>query len=297
MQITLDDLVFDVTVDGPPDGEPVLLLHGFPHNKESWTETAPLLHAAGLRTIAPDQRGYSPGARPAGTDAYRLPHLAADALGILDGLGVTGAHVVGHDWGAAVAWYLAAKRPDRVHTLTALAIPHLDAYQYAYRVDEEQQRSSEYVKFLVSDGAAEHFLADGAAQLHAWFTQAGEGVLTDAQIERYVRTHTGPGTLDAALNWYRANDLLGDPFGFGPVTVPTTFVYSRTDTAVSELAVEKTAEHVTGPYRLVTLEETSHWQPQQDPGTIAAEIIARVRARGTSDPATTVPPATRSGRG
>ncbi|MEU8775880.1 alpha/beta hydrolase [Streptomyces sp. NPDC048606] len=275
--ITLGDLTFDVEVGGPADGDPVLLLHGFPHNKESWTETAPLLHAEGLRTIAPDQRGYSDGARPAEVEAYRLEHLAADALGVLDALGITSAHVVGHDWGAAVAWYLAAHHPDRVRTLTALAIPHLDAYQHAYRVDEEQQHSSQYVEFLVSEGAAAHFLADGGAQLYAWFTQAGEGVLTDAQIERYVTTHRAPGVLDAALNWYRANNLLGDDLGFGPVTVPTTFVYSRTDTAVSELAVEKTADHVTGPYRLVTLEKTSHWQPQQDPDTVAAEIIRRVR--------------------
>ncbi|MEV0638635.1 alpha/beta hydrolase [Streptomyces sp. NPDC050619] len=278
MRITSDDLVFDVDVAGPADGEPVLLLHGFPHNKESWTETAPLLHEAGLRTIAPDQRGYSPGARPADVAAYRLPHLAADALGILDALGISTAHVVGHDWGAAVAWWLAAKHPARVRTLTALAIPHLDAYQHAYRVDEEQQHSSEYVKFLISQGAADHFLADDAAQLHAWFTQAGEGVLTDAQIARYVATHTRPGTLDAALNWYRANDLLGDDLGFGPVGVPTTFLYSRTDTAVSELAVKRTQEYVTGPYRLVTLEETSHWQPQQAPQTVATEILRRVRA-------------------
>ncbi|UQX05330.1 alpha/beta hydrolase [Streptomyces sp. RerS4] len=275
--ITLGDLTFDVEVSGPADGVPVLLLHGFPHNKESWTETAPLLHAAGLRTVAPDQRGYSDGARPTEVEAYRLEHLAADALGVLDALGITSAHVVGHDWGAAVAWYLAAHHAERVRTLTALAIPHLDAYQHAYRVDEEQQHSSQYVEFLVSEGAAAHFLADDGAQLYAWFTQAGEGVLTDAQIERYVTTHRKPGVLDAALNWYRANNLLGDDLGFGPVPVPTTFVYSRTDTAVSELAVDKTADHVTGPYRLVTLEKTSHWQPQQDPDTVAAEIIRRVR--------------------
>lgn len=276
-QIKLDGLEFDVDVDGPGDGEPVLLLHGFPHNKESWTETAPLLHQAGLRTIAPDQRGYSPGARPTDVPAYGLQHLAADALGILDALGIGTAHVVGHDWGAIVAWWLAAKHPDRVRTLTALAIPHMDAYQVAYRVDEEQQRSSTYVKFLMSPGAADHFLADGATELHNWFTQLGDGILTDAQIERYVTTHTRPGTLDAALNWYRANDLVADLLGFGPVAVPTTFVYSRTDPAVSELAAERTAQYVTGPYRFVTLEETSHWQPQQDPRTVAAEILDRVR--------------------
>ncbi|MEU1430348.1 alpha/beta hydrolase [Nocardia sp. NPDC005746] len=277
-RISLGEFTFDVDVAGPADGPAVLLLHGFPHSRESWNEVAPILHEAGLRTIAPDQRGYSDGARPAGVADYALPNLVADALGILDALGVESAHVVGHDWGAAVAWYLGARHPDRVRSLVALAIPHLDAYQHAYRVDEEQQHSSQYVEFLMSADSGAQFLADDAAQLWAWFAQAGEGVLTPEQVSRYVTKHSDPAVLEAALNWYRANNLLGEPFGFGPVTVPTTFVWSVTDTAVSKLAVTETAQHVTGPYRLVTLEKTSHWQPQQAPETVAGEILNLVRA-------------------
>lgn len=272
-RIPLGGLTFDVDVEGPADAPAVLLLHGFPHSRESWADVAPLLNDAGLRTIAPDQRGYCDGARPTGVTDYALPLLVGDALGILDALGVESAHVAGHDWGAAVAWYLGARHKDRVRSLTALAIPHLDAYQYAFRVDEEQQHSSQYVEMLMSGGAAEEFLADDAAQLRAWFAQAGEGVLTHEQVERYVRKHSQPGVLDAALNWYRANNLIGEPFGFGTVPVPTTFVWSPADTAVSKLSVEKTAEYVTGPYRLVTLPEVSHWQPQQAPGAVAGEIV------------------------
>ncbi len=272
-RIRLNELVFDVEVDGPADGPAVLLLHGFPHSRLSWTDVAPTLHRAGLRTIAPDQRGYSDGARPVEVGEYALPLLAGDALGILDALDIESAHVVGHDWGAAVAWYLAARHAERVRTLVAVAIPHLDAYQYAYRVDEEQQHSSQYVNFLMSDNAADEFLKDDAAQLWAWFAQAGEDVLTPEQVERYVTKHRQPGVLDAALNWYRANNLLGEPFGFGPVTVPTTLIWSTSDAAVSTFAAEKTAEYVTGRYRLVTLDETSHWQPQQAPDVVADEIL------------------------
>ncbi|WP_454197769.1 alpha/beta fold hydrolase [Nocardia sp. Marseille-Q1738] len=276
-RIRLGEFTFDVDVEGPADGPAVLLLHGFPHSRSSWVDVAPILHEAGLRTIAPDQRGYSDDARPTRVSDYALPLLAGDALGILDALEVESAHVVGHDWGAAVAWYLGARHADRVHSVVALAIPHLDAYQHAYRVDAEQQHSSQYVEFLMSEGATAQFLADDSAQLWAWFAQAGEGVLTPEQVRRYVTKHSEPGVLDAALNWYRANNLLGEPFGFGPVPVPTTFVWSVTDTAVSKLAVTKTAEYVTGPYRLVTLEKTSHWQPQQAPETVAAEIVNLVR--------------------
>ncbi|WP_433722804.1 alpha/beta fold hydrolase [Nocardia sp. CA-129566] len=276
-RIRLGELTFDVDIEGPANGPAVLLLHGFPHSRRSWTEVAPILHEAGLRTVAPDQRGYSDGARPTQVSEYALPKLVGDALGILDALGIDSAHVVGHDWGAAVAWYLGARHADRVRSLVALAIPHLDAYQHAYQVDTEQQHSSQYVEFLMSEDAAAQFLADDAAQLWAWFAQAGDGVLTAEQVRRYVTKHSEPGVLDAALNWYRANNLLGEPFGFGQVSVPTTFVWSVTDTAVSKLAVTETAEHVTGPYRLVTLEKTSHWQPQQAPETVAGEILNLVR--------------------
>ncbi|MCP3822800.1 alpha/beta hydrolase [Streptomyces sp. A3M-1-3] len=276
MQISLDDLVFDVDVSGPEDGQPVLLLHGFPQSRQSWDEVVPLLNEAGLRTIAFDQRGYSPGARPAGVDSYRLPLIAGDALGILDALGLPSAHVVGHDWGAVVAWYMAARHPDRVSTLTAVAFPHLDAYQYAFHSDPEQRKSSEYVDFLTAEGRADSMLQDGAAKLRDWY-HVVDTVLTDEQIDRYMALHTQPGALDAALNWYRAGTLFDDSGSLGPVSVPTTFVWSEADPSVSTLAAEKTAEYVTGPYRLVTLKGISHWQPEEVPGTVSAEIRDRVR--------------------
>ncbi|MFI9203465.1 alpha/beta fold hydrolase [Streptomyces sp. NPDC053048] len=277
MRIPVGDLVFDADVSGPEDGRPVLLLHGFPQSRRSWLEVVPLLNAAGLRTIAFDQRGYSPGARPSGVDAYTLPKIAEDAVGVLDALGLQSAHVVGHDWGAIVAWYLAARHPERVRTLTAVAFPHLDAYQHAFRNDPEQQKSSEYVDFLTAPGRAEAMLADGAVELRKWYHVA-DTVLTEEQIDRYMAVHTRPGALDSALNWYRVGTLFDDSTGgIGKVPVPTTFIWSRADPSVSNLAAEKTAEYVTGPYRLVTLEEASHWQPEEVPETVAEEIARQVR--------------------
>ncbi len=108
---TRGDLTFELDDAGPLGGETVVLLHGFPTDRTSWHRMAPLLHAAGLRTLAPDQRGYSPGARPPGRAAYRLEELLADVLALLDAAGVERAHVVGHDWGGAVAWLLAGNHP------------------------------------------------------------------------------------------------------------------------------------------------------------------------------------------
>src|SRR5262249_15043794 len=120
MQIEARGLTFDVYEGGPADGDPVLLLHGFPQDHREFDLIRPRLHEAGLRTYAVDQRGYSPGARPADVKSYRITEPAADAVAVLDALGIESAHVIGHDWGAQVGWQLAGVHPDRVRTLTAI---------------------------------------------------------------------------------------------------------------------------------------------------------------------------------
>src|SRR3978361_580686 len=118
------DLVFDVRDSGPADGAPVVLLHGFPQNSSAFDRLSPVLHSAGLRTLAPDQRGYSPGARPRGRSAYAPPEVGDDLLALLAAPGLQSAHLVGHDWGGVAAWALAAWHPWRVRTLTAVSVPH-----------------------------------------------------------------------------------------------------------------------------------------------------------------------------
>src|SRR5690349_7295349 len=133
MPVAVGDLTFDVRTDGPEDGVPTLLLHGFPETSASWTAVVPRLTEAGLRIVAPDQRGYSPGARPEGVEHYAIDRLAADVVGVADAQGWDTFHLVGHDWGAAVAWYVAAHHSDRLRSLTALSVPHLAAYNRALR--------------------------------------------------------------------------------------------------------------------------------------------------------------------
>ena len=120
-------LTFDVRDQGPLDGDPVVLLHGFPERAASWDAVAARLHEHGLRTLAPDQRGYSPGARPRFRTSYRLPALVADVEALIDEIGRP-VHLAGHDWGATVAWGLAARRPDLVRSLTAVSVPHPAAF-------------------------------------------------------------------------------------------------------------------------------------------------------------------------
>jgi len=268
--ITVGPLAFDVRLNGPQDGRPVLLLHGFPQAGRSWDAVAEVLAADGYRTIAPDQRGYSPGARPPEVADYAMPHLVADALGILGALGVDRADVVGHDWGAAVAWELAIGHPERVRTLTAVSVPHPAAFGWARRNDTDQQERSTYIGLFREPGKAERvLLEDGARRLRATY----EGVLPAESEEEYVRRFSEPGALTAALNWYRAMGRNGS----GPpadVRVPTTYVWSTADRALGRAGAERCAEHVRGPYEFAVLDGVTHWVPEQAPGPLA-EIIGR----------------------
>ncbi|MEU4774780.1 alpha/beta hydrolase [Micromonospora sp. NPDC023644] len=272
MRIEARGFTFDVRVGGPEGGAPVLLLHGFPQHGGEFDDVVPALHAAGLRTYAPDQRGYSPGARPEAVEAYRLPELVADAVGLLDGLGVDAAHLVGHDWGAIVAWAVAAHHPERVRTLTAVSVPHPGAMAWALAEDAGQKARSAYMTLFRKPGKAEKaLLVLGATGLRRML----HGVGDDARVAAYADPMREPGALTAALNWYRAMSRR-DLAATGPVAVPTTFVWSGRDIAIGRTAAEACAEHVTGDYRFVELPRVSHWIPDEAPAPLAEAILARV---------------------
>ncbi|TCN58488.1 pimeloyl-ACP methyl ester carboxylesterase [Rhodococcus sp. SMB37] len=272
--VRLGDLTFDVRFAGPADGPPIVLLHGFPQTSRCWNAVAEELAGNGMRVLLPDQRGYSPGARPTEVAEYRIDHLRADVLGILDAFGVDDAHIVGHDWGSSVAWHVAAHHPARVRSLTALSIPHLAAFGLALREDDDQKARSTYFSLFREAGKAEHvLLADDAHRLRALY---GEGVAIDA-IDEYVRVLRLPGALTATLNWYRAmTPGTGD---LPPVKVPTTYVWSTGDAAVGRFAAELCGDHVDADYTFEVLDGVSHWIPDEAPGAVTAAISAQVGQR------------------
>ncbi len=269
--VTIGEMTFDVRFIGPEDGQPVVLLHGFPETSQSWSRVAPLLADAGLRVIAPDQRGYSPGARPAEVTAYATDALADDAVAIADALGLGTFHLVGHDWGAAVAWVAAAHHADRLRSLTAVSVPHLAAYGAALQGDPDQQQRAAYIGLLRQAGKAEDLLLENDGErLRAMY---GDAVPAD-QAAGYVAHLSEPGALTAALNWYRA--MQADLSSLPPVTVPTTYVWSDDDMAIGRVPAEQCGEFVDGDYRFVELAGISHWIPEQAPDALAEAIIARV---------------------
>ncbi|MEV0214997.1 alpha/beta fold hydrolase [Micromonospora sp. NPDC050695] len=272
MRVDARGLMFEVRAGGPPDGEAVLLLHGFPQHSGEWDDVVPALHAAGLRTYALDQRGYSPDARPAAVDAYRIPELVADVVAVLDALGLDAVHLVGHDWGAVVAWAVAAAHPERVRTLTAVSVPHPAAMAHALAT--EQKARSSYMALFRKPGTAERvLLAFHAAALRKMLGSVGDA----SRVARYADPMREPGALTAALNWYRAMSR-SDLAGVGPVEVPTTYVWSDRDVAIGRTAAEACAANVTGDYRFVALPGVSHWIPDTAPGPLAEAILARATA-------------------
>jgi pimeloyl-ACP methyl ester carboxylesterase len=256
IQIPARGFTFDALAAGPADGEPVLLLHGFPQTPGSWSGVLAALGGAGYRAVAPAQRGYSPRARPGGRRAYRMAELTADVLAMADQLGAGRFHLAGHDWGAAVAWVLAARYPARVRTLTAVSTPHPRAMARA--LAGTQLLRSSYIPVFRVPGLAERLLgARGGRGLRALLTRNG---LDPAAADAYVAAMREPGALTAALNWYRG----ALPFGVASrVTVPTLYVWGDRDQALGSRAARATGRWVDGAYRFEVVEGAGHWLPEQ----------------------------------
>ena len=268
-----DGLTFDVLDEGPRDGRPVVLLHGFPERSSTWRLVTPVLHEAGLRTIAIDQRGYSPGARPRRRRDYRMHHLAGDVVALIDEIGEP-VHLVGHDWGAAVGWAVAMRRPDLVLSWTAVSVPHPAAFARAMKT-KSQRRRSRYMAFFNVPLLPEMSARRAGGRFDQSMLKAG---MTADDVTRFRREIVAYGALPHALGWYRALPLLKPGATDYKVTVPTTFVWSDRDIAIGRGGAEATQDWVDAPYQFLELSGVSHWIPTQAPDDCAAAIIERVLA-------------------
>ena len=145
--VKVNDLTFTCRVSGLENtGDAVILLHGFPETSRMYYDLIPVLVSEGYKVVAPDQRGYSQGARPPKISDYSIDKLSQDVIDIADAFQFEKFHLVGHDWGSAVGWVTVAFHSDRVISWTALSVPHLDAFFDAINTDKDQQRKSQYIK-------------------------------------------------------------------------------------------------------------------------------------------------------
>jgi pimeloyl-ACP methyl ester carboxylesterase len=275
IDVRVGELSFRTRVAGDGD-DLVILLHGYPQSSWEWHAQLPALAAAGYRGVAPDQRGYSPGARPMGVEQYDQRALVGDVLGIADHFGAQRFHVVGHDWGAIVAWHVAAWHPERVRSLTSASVFHPAAFARALNdpTTDQSQRSAYIEVFKAGDEAT---MLGSAEKLRGAFAASG---LAGHDVDEHVRVLTDPGALEAATHWYRAFDFRAGHLG--PVAVPTLFVWGTEDPALGPDGAHWTAEHVHAPYRFEVLEGAPHWIPEVEADrftTLLLEHLADVAER------------------
>ena len=261
-----NDLHFHVEVEG--DGVPVVLLHGFPDTSRLWLRQVPALVEAGYRTIAPDLRGRGRSDRPLAVADYSLRSIVQDVTGIMDALGVQRAHVVGHDWGAGVAWLLAALEPSRVERLVAISVGFPGA---AGRPDLESLQKGWYRLLFQFEGIAEDLL-----RRDDWYlTRVLLG--SNPDLNHYLEDLSDPEALTAALNWYRANlsveRLLAPAPQLPRVQAPTLGIWSAGDLYLTERAMTASADWVDGGWRYERFEDAGHWIPVDQPDRLNALLL------------------------
>jgi len=266
--VSVDELTFTCRVSGMEnDGEAVILLHGFPETSRMYYDLIPVLVSEGFKVVAPDQRGYSPGARLPKISDYSIDKLSQDVIDIADAFQFEKFHLIGHDWGSAVGWVTVAFHSDRVISWTALSVPHLDAFFKAMNNNPEQQRKSQYIKFFKKPILPEfYFSIFGYKYLRdIWRKSSKE------EIEKYLEVFKQKGALKSSLNWYRAN-MKNDDKSIGDIAAPTLIIYGLKDMAIGEESVDESVKYLKGYYIIEKL-ESGHWLIQESFEAVSKSII------------------------
>ena len=249
------------------DGRPVVLLHGFPDTGRLWRDQVPALAAAGFRVIVPDLRGYGRSDKPGEVEAYALVALAGDVLAVMSDAGVERAHVVGHDWGAALAWGLAALAEQSVDHLVAMSVGHPATMRAG---GFEQYEKSWYMLLFQFTGIAEEWLsANGWANFRAWSSHPDADAII-AELD-------ANGSLTPALNYYRANlppeTWLRPGRELPPINAPTMGIWSSGDIALTERQMTNSASSVTGPWRYERIDGPGHWMQLEAPDAVNRLLV------------------------
>jgi len=248
----------------------IIALHGFPESSAMWLPLIDSAAQAGFQIVAFDQRGYSPGARPESVDEYAIDKLGADVLAIADAAGFSDFHLVGHDWGAAVGWWLVLNQPERITTWTSLSIPHIAAFGAAIETDSDQRQRSSYMTLFRTPWLPEQLFAFNKLNLMRSALYAEH---RPVQVEEYMALFAEPGAITGALNWYRAADLadVGDP----EVTLPVLFVWGNQDPAVGRAGVDAQRPYLSGEYVELEL-DAGHWLMETHAPLVVPAVLAHL---------------------
>ena len=274
--IETNGIKLHVVMAGPKDGQPVFLLHGFPEFWRGWLKQIEPLAEAGYRVIVPDQRGYNLSDKPKGVKAYTLDKLIDDILGLMDALGYETVNLIGHDWGAVVAWALAIWHPERLRKLGILNVPHPAVMmKFLLRGDPEQLRRSWYVFAFQIPWLPEYFL-----QVNDWRNAVrvlrGSGkvhIFTNKDIAEYKKAWSHPGAMTAMINWYRAIVRHRPKMPQGSrVKVPTLMIWGMNDVALSHRMARPSIDYCDDG-KLVLFEEATHWVQHDEAESVNQLLI------------------------
>lgn len=270
-----DGVKLHVVMAGAPDGPLVLLLHGFPEFWYGWRKQLPALAAAGYHVWAPDQRGYNRSDKPAGVSAYHIETLARDVVRLIEASGRKSVYLVGHDWGAAVAWWVAGRYPHLVKKLAILNVPHPAVMRRTVLEDAEQRKKSWYIFFFQLPWLPEYLLSrNGYTDLIRMLKGSSRrGTFTDDDLAAYKQAWSQPGALTAMLNWYRAAVRhQARAVELGRIRVPTLMVWGVNDIALDRKMAQPSID-LCDEGRLIFLETATHWVQHEEPETVNRLLI------------------------
>ena len=269
----INGIALHVVLAGPASGRPLVFLHGFPEFWFAWRHQIDHFVSAGFRLIIPDQRGYNLSDKPAGIASYCIDLLAKDVIGVLDAVAGSKAFVVGHDWGAAVTWYLAARYSDRVHRTAMLSVPHPRVFIKNLIMNPAQLRRSWYMFFFQLPWLPERILRrrDWALLVAALRNTSPPGVFSDSDLEQYKQSWAQKGALTAMLKWYRAALLCPSKFAVEPeasrVKVPALLIWGKNDQFVGAALARESLEYCDDGY-LEIFETATHWVQHEQPAKV-----------------------------
>jgi pimeloyl-ACP methyl ester carboxylesterase len=269
----VNGLALHVALAGPASGKPLVFLHGFPEFWFGWRRQIDHFVSAGYRVIIPDQRGYNLSDKPAGVANYFIELLAKDVVGVLDTVSDSKAFVVGHDWGAIVAWYLAARHSERVERTAMLSVPHPRIFIKNLIANPTQLRRSWYLLFFQLPWLPERTLRrqDWALLVRALRDTSPRGAFSDGDLQKYREAWGREGALTAMLNWYRAALLSPSKFAFHPqasrVKVPALLIWGKHDQFAVEAMARESLQYCDDGH-LEMFETATHWVQHEEPARV-----------------------------
>lgn len=269
--ISIDGLDFTIDTAGEANAPAVLLLHGFPESRYMWHPQMEALAAAGYRVVAPDQRGYSTGARPEGEDAYRVELIVQDAVNLMQALGVGRFHLVGHDWGGQIAWLVADRHAEKIRTLSILSRPHPAAFARALVEDPQQAERSGHHRWFRDADAYARMRVDGLRPVR----EALESQHVPPEVAAvHIAKLAEPGGLEGAMNWYRASGFTGKDMP--ALDLPTLYVWGTADATVGRYAAELTRQYANGPFQFIPVEGAGHFIVDECPDVVSDLLLKHI---------------------